>query len=209
MTTPRVSGVSLRWTLTTSERSQSASRSGSASYPSAAARSSDAARPHASTCMPSAPSVAGDERADVPVADDPERAPVQLPADRRLPRPGAKRDGVGDDAAGRGEDQRERQLGRARTASPPPVQTTIPRRVHSVEVDVGHSAAGLADQPQAGEERQQRRVDRRALADQDERLGVADLRPRARRPSPGARSARPRRGPARSANASSRSTARW
>ena len=40
---------------------------------------------------------------------------------------------------------------------------------------MGHSAAGLADQPQVGEERQQRCVDRRALADQDERLRVADL----------------------------------
>ena len=60
---------------------------------------------------PERPSVAGDERADVPVADDPERASVQLPADGRLPRAGAKRDGVGDDAAGRGEDQGERQLG--------------------------------------------------------------------------------------------------
>ena len=48
-----------------------------------------------------------------------------------------------------------------------------------LEVDVGHPASGLADQPKVGEQLQQRFVDRRPLADEDERLRVADLcRPR-------------------------------
>ena len=120
------------------------------------------------------PSVAGDEGADVPVADDPERASAQLPADGRLPRSGTKRSGVGDDAPGRGEDQGERQLGgsvcRPRAGAD---DDSAPGAL--CEVDVGHSPAGLADQPQIREERQQGCIDRCALADQDQRLRVADL----------------------------------
>jgi len=38
------------------------------------------------------------------------------------------------------------------------------------------SATGLADQPKVGKQLEQRRVDRSALANEDEYLGVADLR---------------------------------
>ena len=106
---------------------------------------------------PERPSVAGDERADVPVADDPERASVQLPADRRLPRAGAKRDGVGDDAAGRGEDQRERQLGRGVRQTPSRCRRRsraactpsrsmwgIPRPVWQISLRSGRSASNGA-----------------------------------------------------------------
>ena len=155
MTSPRVSGVSLRWTLTTSERSQRRVelRLGLVSVGGGALerrRASPGEHVHSER-----PSVAGDERADVPVADDPERASVQLPADGRLPRSGAKRDGVGDDAAGRGEDQRERQLGGRVRRPAAGADDDSPARALR-EVDVGHSPAGLADQPQVGEKRQQR-----------------------------------------------------
>ena len=208
MTRPRVSGVSLRWTLTTSERSQRRVelRLGLVSVGGSALerrRASPGEHVHSER-----PSVAGDERADVPVADDPERASVQLPADGRLPRSGTKRDGVGDDAAGRGEDQGERQLG-GRVCRPRAGADDDSAPGALRDVDVGHSPAGLADQPQVGEERQQR-LRRSACA---RGSGRAPPRRRfgqpVRQPSPVASDCTTTSWPWRRPNASRRSTARW
>ena len=75
----------------------------------------------------------------------------------------------------RREDQRQRELRRCvRRPGPGADDDSAPRA--GLDVDVRRPAAGLADQPQVGEEVEQRLVDRRPLADEDERLGVADLR---------------------------------
>ena len=155
-------------------RAQSASRSAPASQPSARARSSDPARPQASTLHPERSRRTARRARRSPVADDPERLPVQLPPDRRLPGTRPQRDGVLDEAAGRREDQRQRQLrGSIRRPGARADDDAAPRA--GLDVDVRRPAARLADQPEVGEQVEQRRVDRRALADQHESLGVADL----------------------------------
>ena len=135
-------------------------------------------RPRAAPCKhlhAERPAVAGDECPDRSVACDAEHAAVQLPPDRRLPPSRAERDGVCDEAARRPQDQRQRQLGgRVRRAAA--VADDDAAACAGIHVDVRHPAAGLADQAQVGKPFEQRRVDRSALADQDERLCVADLR---------------------------------
>ena len=157
-----------------------------------------AARPHATHVHPERASVAGDERADVPVADDPERAAVQLAADRRLPR--ARREARRRRRRGSGSRPGSARASarRARTRDPEPVQTTIPRRVHSSRSMWGIPRPVWQISLRSGSSASNARVDRRALADQDERLRVADLRRPLGDASPDARTARPRRGPARS-----------
>ena len=99
--------------------------------------------------------VAGDERADVPVADDPERASVQLPADVVCHVPA--RSATASATMQRVEARISASVSSAGAyADPEPVQTTIPRRVHSATSMWGIPRPGLADQPQVGEERQQR-----------------------------------------------------
>ena len=149
---PRVSGDSFRCRLTTSERAQSASRSGSASWPSARARSSDAGAAPGEHVHPERRCRTGDERADRPVADDAERPAVQLRSDRRLPGARPQRDGVVDEAAGRREDQRQRELRRG-VRRPRPGADDDPAPRAGLDVDVRRPAAGLADQPQVGEQR--------------------------------------------------------
>ena len=80
---------------------------------------------------PERPSVAGDERADVPVADDPERASVQLPADRSSAtfRREARRRRRRCSGSRRGSARASAR--RARTQTPSRCRPTIPRRVHS------------------------------------------------------------------------------
>ena len=113
----------------------------------------------------------------VAVADDPECPAVQLPPDRRLPRPGPQRDGVRSTRHGsRGEDQRQRQLrrrvrrARRRCRRRCRARCTRRGRCGASRGPSGRSAA------ESGSSSSSARVDRRSLADQDERLGVADLR---------------------------------
>ena len=59
---------------------------------------------------------------------------------------------------------------------PDPVQTAIPRRVHASRSMCGVPRPVWQIRRSVGEQCEERLVDRRALADQDDRLGVADLR---------------------------------
>ena len=119
--------------------------------------------------------VAGNESADRAISDDPERLPVELDADRRLPGTRTQRDGILDDAARGGENQRERQLGGGvrRSAAVADDDSSLGTRSH---VDVRHAATRLADEAQPRQKLEEGRIDRRPFANEHERLGIADLR---------------------------------
>ena len=118
--------------------------------------------------------VAGHHGADLAVAPDAERLAAQADADRMgLPLAGPERHHLLRNPTERGDDEPPRQLGR-RIRRPPGAgqrahQHAAPRG--GVDVDVREDT-DLADQTQAIETLEQRRPDRRALADQAERLGV-------------------------------------
>jgi hypothetical protein len=123
------------------------------------------------------PAVAGDDGADAPVAVDAEALGPQAATHAVLPRPGLERRHLLRDSAHGVEDQRPRELGRRerRRAAVEVRRHEDPEAVAGLDVDVGVHAA-LADQAEVGEPFEQRAGDGRALADQDERLGVVQPR---------------------------------
>ena len=99
---------------------------------------------------------------------------MQFPADCRLPNARSQCGGILDDATGGRKDQGQRELSRRVCRPAACAHRDAPSRA-GLDVDVGHPAACLADDSQAGEEGEQRLVDRRPLTNEDERLGSPDL----------------------------------
>ena len=118
--------------------------------------------------------VVGNDAADAPVAVDAERLAAQRVADADLPCAGLERGHLLRDLAHRREDQPPRQLGRrvGRRARMLARRDDDAEPRAGVDVDVRVDAA-LADQPEIGQALEQGRADLRALADQHQRLGVA------------------------------------
>ena len=168
-------------------------------------------RPLAAPCEhvhPERAPVAGDERSDRAVAHDAEDASVQLPADRRLPAARAERDGVVHHEPRVAASSSASVSSAGAYGAPEPAQTAIPRRVQASRSMCGMPRPVWQMSRKAWEELEQRFVDRRPLADEDDCLGVADLcRPRLGRL--GALRVDDDVVPGEEREASSRSTARW
>lgn len=117
--------------------------------------------------------VAGHQLADLAVAEDAQGAPLEAGAQGALPAAGLEVGGLLGNMAHGGEHQPPGEfgggVGRAGTG-----HHRDPPRLAGAHVHVGGPAAGLADRPEVGQPLQELGGDRGTLADQHQRLGVAE-----------------------------------
>jgi hypothetical protein len=124
--------------------------------------------------MPSA-RVARHQPADVAVAEHAQRPGTHASSQQRLPASCAQCRVLGDDAAHRGEDQRDREFGR-RVRGARPRGDRDPALGAGGDVDVRARARGLTDDAQAGQQCNQFARDAGALANQHQRLDATEPR---------------------------------